>query len=337
SIGYSKKEEMSERSIMVQQKFPYPGKLSLMGEVENQQVRMIEQELSATTLKKISQTKKDYYEFFLINKEIEVTNRTKEYLKLIEEIANTMYSTGMIPQVDILRIQTEILMEIERIIMLEAQKESMIYRIMWYSLGLPQDAPEIIINLPNQLKPTELKDYETLQDIALEKSPMLKMVGYEIEMRRKEVDLAKREFKPDFVSSAELMDSNNWSLRFGIMYPLYKDKKQKNALIEAEKGLLSIQKGYENERLELLYMLKEAYLMAKAATQNIKLYKTAILPQANLSYTSALANYKTGKIDFLMLFDNLMRLQESELRYYELLVEHEKQASEIERLVGGEL
>ncbi|MBU1599190.1 TolC family protein, partial [bacterium] len=163
------------------------------------------------------------------------------------------------------------------------------------------------------------------------------MVGYEIEMRRKEVDLAKREFKPDFVSSAEIMDSNNWSLRFGIMYPLYKDKKQKNALIEAEKGLLSIQKGYENERLELLYMLKEAYLMAKAATQNIKLYKTAILPQANLSYTSALANYKTGKIDFLMLFDNLMRLQESELRYYELLVEHEKQASEIERLVGGEL
>ncbi|MBU1262365.1 TolC family protein, partial [bacterium] len=203
SLGYSKKEDMSNKSIMLQQEFPYPGKLSLMGEVESQAVKMLEQELSVTILKKIAETKKDYYELFLTNKEIGITNRTKKYLKLIEEIANTMYSTGMISQTDVLRIQTEISMQIEKLVMLEAKKETIVYRIMWCCLGLPGDTPKMVITLPDDLTQTELKDYELLQDMAIKTSPMLKMTGYEIEMRRKEVDLAKREFKPDFVSSAE--------------------------------------------------------------------------------------------------------------------------------------
>lgn len=77
--------------------------------------------------------------------------------------------------------------------------------------------------------------------------------------------------------------------------------------------------------------------MAQSSDKNLKLYKTGIIPQANLTWQSSLANYKTGKIDFLMLLDNLMKLQESELKYYELLKEHEQAVAEIERLVGGEL
>jgi len=89
--------------------------------------------------------------------------------------------------------------------------------------------------------------------------------------------------------------------------------------------------------LELLLMLKESHLMAKSTLTNLNLYKTAIIPQLNLTYTSALSNYKTGKIDFLMMFDTIMRLQEGELRYYELLTEYGKAMAEIERLTGGGL
>lgn len=122
SFGISKKEGMKENTLMFQQAFPYPGKLTLMGKIENYEVKMIEQELSETILKKFGQIKKDYYELFLINKEIEITNRTKEYLKHIEGIATAMYSTGMIQQTDILRIQQEISMQVEKLIMLDAKK-----------------------------------------------------------------------------------------------------------------------------------------------------------------------------------------------------------------------
>lgn len=341
-FGYYKKEmDMRENSLMLQQVFPYRGKLALMGEVENREVKMIEQELSATTLRKIAETKKDYYKLFFINKEIEITNRTKEYLKLIEDVANTMYSTGMMPQTDVLRIQQEISMQTEKLIMLSAKKDTVIFRIMWYCLGLPSDTEKIDITLPQNLEQTEIKSYEELQNIAIEKYPMLKMVEYEIEMKKKEIELAEREFKPDFVLSSEFMnpDKNfdNYNIKFGIMYPLYKNKKQKQGKIEAEKKLSSVLKKYEQEKLELLFMLKEMYLMAQSSSQNIKLYKTGIIPQATLTWQSSLANYKTGKIDFLMLLDNLMKLQDAELKYYELLVDNEQAVAEIEKLVGGQL
>jgi len=336
-VGLGKTKGMTEGSLMFQQAFPYPGKLSLMGEVEKQQLGMLEAELSAVILEKISQTKKDYYELFEVNKAIEITNRTKEHLKHIEGIANTMYATGMIPQTDILRIQTEISMQTEKLIMLEARKELVISRLMWSDIGLPQDSPALEVSFPAELTLSGLKNYEELQRISLQNSPMLKMVEYQIQMGEKEVDLARKEFKPDFVSGLEIMDSGDWGIRLGIMYPLYKNKKQKNALREAEANLSATKKEYEQKRRELSYILKETYLMASSTLQNLNLYKSVIIPQLNLVFTSALSNYKTGKIDFLMLFDSLMRLQESELKYYEFLVEYEKACAELEKLVGGEL
>ncbi|MEK7273950.1 MAG: TolC family protein, partial [Candidatus Desantisbacteria bacterium] len=204
-LGLGNARGMVEGSIMFQQAFPYPGKLPLMGEVEQRQLKMLEAELSAITLEKIALTKKDYYELFEINKAIEITNRTKEHLKHIEGIANTMYASGMIPQTDILRIQTEISMQTEKLIMLEAKKGLAIYRLMWLDIGLPQDSSTLEVSFPPELIPTELKDYEELQRISLQNSPMLKMVEYQAQMGEKEVDLAKKEFKPDFVSSAEVM------------------------------------------------------------------------------------------------------------------------------------
>ncbi len=336
-LGLGKTNGMTDGSLMFQQQFPYPGKLSLMGEVEKRQLKMLEAELSAIILEKIALTKKDYYELFLIITQIEITNRTKEHLKHIEGIANTMYASGMIPQTDILRIQTEISMQTEKLIMLEAKKGLAIYRLMWLDIGLPQDSSTLEVSFPPELTPTELKNYEELQRTILQNSPMLKMVEYQAQMGEKEVELAKKEFKPDFVSSAEVMGSGDYNVRFGIMYPLYKDKKQRNTLKEVEANLSATKKGYEQEKLELLFMLKESHLMAKSALQNLNLYKSIIIPQINLTFTSAISNYKTGKIDFLMLFDNLMRLQEGEQRYYELLVGYESVCAEIERLIGGGL
>lgn len=340
-FGVSKKDDMKENSLMLQQQFPYRGKLRLMGDIEKQEVKMLEEELKSVTLLKIAETKKDYYELFFVNKEIEITNRTKEYLKIIEEIVNTMYAVGMMPQTDILRIQQEISMQTEKLIMLSAEEEKIIYRIMWCCLGLSADTEKIDVTFPQDVEKKEIKDFEELKNIALKNSPMLKMIEQEIEMKEKEIELAEREFKPDFITSTEFMnpDKNfeNYNIKFGIMYPLYKNKKQKNAKIEKEKELSSIEKKYESEKLDLLFMVKEMHLMAQSTSLNMKLYKTGIIPQANLTWTSALANYKTGKIDFLMLLDNLIKLQESELKYYELLKEHQKSVAEIEKFAGGEL
>ncbi len=62
----------------------------------------------------------------------------------------------------------------------------------------------------------------------------------------------------------------------------------------------------------------------KASEKLANLYGSAIVPQSNLALNSAIANYQAGKIDFLKLIDASMSLLESQLKYYESMVEFHK-------------
>lgn len=333
-FGLSNKEMGIDGSLMFQQTVPYPGKLDLMSKMKGFDVNMLEQKLTSNMLQRIEKTKNDYYELFLMDKSIQITKKTKKYLETMRDSALSMYSVGMIPQTDILRIETELLMQDEKLIMLNAKKEALRYKIMWDDIGL-QEGYTLTITIPDEINQTPIQGFDELKKTALKNSTVLKMAFFEIEERKAALELANLEFKPDFVASSEIMTDKNWTVKLALMWPLYKEKKQKKAKEGAERNLFASQNIYEKENLELLSMIKEAYLMASSTSLSISLYKTKIIPSTNLTWESSLTNYKTGKTDFLFVFDNLMKLQESELRYYELLVGYEKAVAEIERLIGG--
>jgi hypothetical protein len=339
-FGYKNLMDSRETSIMGQQSFPYPGKLGLMGRVIESEQLALEQELALTELKLIAETKRDYYTLFYLNKSVEIINRTKDYLDLMEQTASARYATGLTPQTDILKIQTERSMLQEQLIMLDAQKETILSRIKRTDLGLAIDT-DISIEIPKELGiPNFAYDYNQLQSMTLAQSPMLKMKQAEIAMQSNEVELAKKEFNPDFIASLELMNPEKnfvkeWSAKFGIMVPLYKNKKQKNALLEAEKKLAAQKKAYEVAKQETLFMLKTASQMLISSNKLTQLYKTTVIPQANLTLESALANYQVGKIDALMVLDNIKSLLNTEQKYYEQVTEFHKAKAEIEQIVGN--
>lgn len=341
-FGYSKKEiGMKEKSLMFEQAFPYRGKLAIRGEIEKKEVEIIEQKLRTKILELKRETKMDFYDLFLTKKELEILNRTKNYLEMMINISSVMYSTGMIPQSDILKAQTELLMLKEREIMLSRENERLINRIERCCLGLPLEV-KIKIDVPDKLEIEKLdKEYNKLQEIALERSPMLKMRRLEREKMNLEVTMAELEFKPDFITSAEFMnpDKNfkNWNIKFGIMYPLYKNKKQKFEKIEAERNFHANEMLYENERQMLSYNLNKAYLMAKGSEEVIKLYKGGVIPQLSLTLESAIANYKAGKIDFMTVLENIRELQDIELSYLREVVKHKKAVAEIEEFLGWDV
>ena len=339
-FGYKNLMDGRETSIMGQQSFPYPGKLGLMGRAIASEQLALEQELALIELKLIAETKKDYYTLFFINKSVEIINRTKDYLDLMEQTASARYATGLIPQTDILKIQTERSMLQEQLIMLDAQKETILSRIKRTDLGLAIDT-DISIEIPKELAlPKFAYDYNQLQNMTLTNSPMLKMKQAEIAMQSNEVELAKKEFEPDFIASLELMNPEKnfvkeWSAKFGIMVPLYKNKKQKNALLETEKKLAAQKKAYEVAKQETLFMLKNAHQMLISSDKLMQLYKTTVIPQANLTLESAIANYQVGKIDALMVLDNIKMLLDSEQKYFEQLTEFHKANAEIEQITGN--
>lgn len=62
-------------------------------------------------------------------------------------------------------------------------------------------------------------------------------------------------------------------------------------------------------------MVTENYTMARTSGDLAALYKDRILPQARFAYESSLANYQTGKVDFLMLVSDITNLFTYETEY----------------------
>ena len=84
-------------------------------------------------------------------------------------------------------------------------------------------------------------------------------------------------------------------------------------------------------------MITESYTMARTAGDLVDLYKNKILPQARFAYESSLANYQTGKVDFLMLVSDITNLFTYETEYFRNLSSLWASAAKLEELTSLEL
>ena len=67
------------------------------------------------------------------------------------------------------------------------------------------------------------------------------------------------------------------------------------------------------------------------------LIATRLLPQAELTYQSALSGYETGKVDFAMLLDAQRQTLKARQQRLKAQFETQVRLAEIERLLGEEL
>lgn len=319
------------------QKFPFPGKLALKGEVAARQADRIEQEYLATKLHVIAQLKQQYWDLHFIHKGIEIVGKNKLLLMQFEKTANARYSVGKTAQQDVFRVQVELSRVLDRLAVLEQQKESFhaaINRILNRSPIGPLGAPEEIHLTPLTLDLTELARR------AEQFSPRLLGSAKSVAQQEETVSLARKEYFPDFNLSAlgtrnERINDNGYQIMLGIQIPLFYHTKQQEGVNQAVGNLSRARANLIATRQDLLFQVKDAYERAKRANRLVKIVGKAIIPQATLALQSAQAGYSVGKVDFLTLLNNLLTLQENELELHGEMVEHEKAIAKLEELTGG--
>ncbi|MEI8325590.1 MAG: TolC family protein, partial [Betaproteobacteria bacterium] len=75
----------------------------------------------------------------------------------------------------------------------------------------------------------------------------------------------------------------------------------------------------------------------EAARRTDDLTRTRLLPQAELTFQSALAAYETGKVDFATLLDAQKLIRQLRLNQLKAQLEAQLQLAEIERILGEDL
>ncbi|MDE3224776.1 MAG: TolC family protein [Nitrospirota bacterium] len=323
----------------VGQEIPFPGKLRLKGEVAQREAERLEQEFLATKLRLVANLKEAYFTLHFVHKSSEIVEKNKTLLIQFEKTAKARYSVGQAAQQDVFRAQVEISRVLDRLAVLEQQKESLhaaINRLLNRPpadpLGTPEEmrVPLLTLSLPELTRRAEAF------------SPILLASAKGIERSEQAVSLAQRQFYPDFDLNAlgtrnDRINDNGYQVMIGIKIPLFYETKQRQGVKEALAGLSGAREDLTATRQDLLFQVKDAFVQTQRAERLITILRDAIIPQSSLALQSAQAGYAVGKVDFLTLLNSLLTLQESQLELHGEMVAHEKAVARLEAVTGGPL
>ncbi|NIS75259.1 MAG: TolC family protein [Deltaproteobacteria bacterium] len=327
----------SARVFSIEQEFPFPGKLGLRSDILQAEYEAENENLTKTRLQVLSELKTAYYNLYLADKSIAILRKNKDLLEDFSEIADTKYQLGQGIQQDVLRSQVEISRVIDRLVVMEQRRGSIEGEINGL-LNRPQGssiAP--VTGIEKSPMPPTLDE---LIESARNSSPSLKIQEQEIEKNRDRVELARKEFYPDFSLGFSYFDRTvpeMYGLMINLRVPLYFWRKQSLELKSAAFELSGSIRLLEGMTASLEARIKDLYLMATANSRLIELYRDGVIPQATLSLESAVAGYQVGSVDFLTVLDSFLILLDYELKYHEALADFQKTLASLEPLTGAEL
>jgi outer membrane protein, heavy metal efflux system len=333
-----KGDPSSGRALSLSQEIPFPSKLATKGKMANVAAEAEWWAYEQTRLNVVAEVKDAYFDLYYILKAGETVAKNKELLEKFARIAEASYAVGKGIQQDVLKAQVEVSKLIDQLTVLEQRKQTAEARLN----SLLYREPETPVGTPEEIKPREFAyGLAELNEVALTNYPTLKAQRRKIDRERYGVELAKKDFYPDFSVGLTYLNRPEmpemYGVNVGIKIPLYFWQKQRPAVAEATASAAAERQRLENITTLLFFRIKDRYLAATTAQRLLKLYGTTIIPQSTLALESAIAGYEVGKVDFLTLLDNLVTLRNYELSYYEQLSNVEKAIAALEPFVGVKL
>jgi len=328
-------EDMTAKEVAVSQKFPFPGKRGLSEEVAAKEADAGGAEADEVANQVVKDVKTAFYDLSHVYRAMEVTQRNKSLLTELSKITQTRYSLGQGIQEDIIRIQVEISKMLDDLIMLEQKKRALAARLN-YLLNRPRNSP---VGQPEEVDFSKVAfSIDDLQQQATADNPMLKALRQDIAARGKNVELARRDYFPDFnLKFAYGQREDRLDMYTGMIemnLPIFFQSKQDRRVAEGYAGVRSAQAKYDSAQNEIFYMIADMGSMAQRLERKIELYRTGIIPQARLQIDTAMSAYMVNKADFMTLLDSRMRLYRYELDYHDALTEYEKSLATLEAAVG---
>ena len=322
--------------FMVTQEVPYPGKRGLRGQIAAKDAEAEFQNWQATQLKVLSRLKQAYFRLSYDHSAIPVLERNQILLDRLLRITEARYSVGRAAQQDVFKTQTQISILESRLIQLrrdqaarQAELNALLNRRPRQPMGLP---PEL------RAKQT-VRSLDELFALASQQAPMLTRDQRMIERSELAVNLAHKDFYPDFAFSGGYFNQGSMSpmyqARLDITIPLYHQRKQRAALTEQTQMLAQARRSYEATDQNLHFQIQDEFLAAEASWKLLQLYASTTVPQASLALESSLTSYESGAVDFLSVLTNYMSVLEFELNYYEELQNYYLSLSRIEEMIGA--
>ncbi len=335
-----------ENVVGLSQKLPFPGKLSLRGQIARKDAEVWERTYEERLLDLVHDVSRSYYDYYRVFHVIRVTEEEKDVIRRMQDVAQVRYASGIVTQQDVLKAQLSLSALEDKLTTLRRDLKSVSARLNHY-LDRAPDAP---LAEP-RLRPRVLggENIDALYARARDDRPELAAAAVNIEKAQAARTLARREYYPDLTLSVNytfvderplpLLEDNGkdvLQLKAAINLPIWLGKRRARVR-EAEANIAMARNRRAGLRTKIASEVQDTYSRVTAAHELVRLYDGVIIPQAQQTFLASQAGYQTGKVDFLNYLDSQRMLLSLRQTRITLVADLGRQHVDLERAVGAGL
>ncbi len=332
-------EPMTQMQIGIKQMFPFPGKRGLKEDAAEYDALAAGYSVDEMRLQLVKKVKSQWWQLYYLDRALETVDNNQGLVRQFISVAKTKYETGKGLQQDVLLSQLELSKLIDQKIKLSAIRRNQAIQLN-VLMDRPANSP---IELPPEISKImpNLVDEEILYRKAEVSRPLLQQMETKIEAAKTRLDLAKRDYYPDFsvgVNYGERAGEREdfMSLMVGVKVPLYVGRKQSKAKIQKNHELQKHRYAFLDKKGVVMGAISSAVTDYQRARKQFSLFESGIVPQASQTVDSMLAGYQVSEVDFLNLIRSQMTLFNYQLQYWKALSDAKQALARLESAVGEE-
>jgi len=297
--------------MSVKKRFPYPGAMTLKGNIVEKEVQIAKEKYNIALRDTIVDIKKTFYEWVYVLEEIGITRGNLTLLKELESVASIHFRTGKNGFSDVIKAQIKISKMDNDLKTLREQEKVAKAKIAQH-LDLPLKTK---FGKPSEIKKAFISlSTEELYKTALKNEQKLKLIQAKVEKSNLAIELAEKMSYPNLSLGYAYFENRKgnkvgaakteepFNERPNIKTHLWFGKD--DAYIrEARLKYQSLLSKHESHKNMIRFNISEHYFHLDKAKREILLYEDSLLALAQKALDVAVAEYQTGKADFLGLLD----------------------------------
>jgi outer membrane protein TolC len=328
----------AQNMLMVSQSLPGPGKRGLETGIAQTDVQSEKDSLEVTRLRVRVEVRKAFYDLLLAQDELQIHDQHVAIAHQAIEAARIKYTTGKVPQQDMLKAQLALTRLAEH--MIRFDRDADVARAHLNTL-LGRD-PTLPITLRGDFQVDQpLPSAQDLEKLALQSRPDLLGAQIAADKSRQEQSLAKKAYVPDFTVSAGYMlmpsgsdPRNNYMIEGSVSLPWLNHRKHDAEIAEAAAKVTDEDAELAAMRNEAFGQIEEALANARAAQRLAAIYHNSLRPQADATLHAAVIAYENNQTDFLDLLDSQMTVIDVDLSWRQALGDFSARIADLELAVG---
>jgi len=273
--------------------------------------------------------------------EMKVHERQASLLNEALAVALAQYTTGKVPQSDVLRAQMALTRLSEHLIELEEERDTARAQLNALMGRRPDEAIDIA---GNYATPAALPMIEELEQIAIEHRPELAALRAEIAKSRDQSKLTRLAAKPDFtvglgymLMPSGSMSRNAYMAELSMNLPQLNRERHESEAKQAE-AATDVSRAALDARVSSVFLeIRQAQIAVLSSEKRVKLYRDTLLPQAEASFKASTAAYQNNRGEFMSLIDAQNLLLDIQTSYYKASAATDAGMAQLERAIGAQI